>query len=180
MMGLDGHRHYFRFRPAMHHYVTDCPGPVDVGLYRYENFKGEITETTIRVVCFNCGAVSLFDFKGDIPTERYTSTEAIGYGSKPDKVLGLFLWPTAPIFDRDERGPWAFYVTRIPARPTEVEDPIGVVSWSLGSRGGVHWHAGIGISNSGGVKREAGQTFASRRAAVAWLASETAEAKTES
>jgi hypothetical protein len=67
-------------------------------------------------------------------------------------------------------------VTRTSDRPRQPDDVAGIVAWTLGKRGGVHWGAGLGATDHGTAKTGAGQEFSSRRAAVAWIAAQLAEA----
>jgi hypothetical protein len=52
---------------------------------------------------------------------------------------------------------------------------LGIVGWYFGKRFGVKWSAGLGATERGSVKTAAGRDFASRRAAVGWIAAEIAK-----
>lgn len=102
-----------------------------------------------------------------------THASEVGYGSKPERVAGVWLWPGPRIWHGDGRGPVAYFITATKDRPRCPEDVVGRVAWSLGPRGGIRWSAGLGCTGHGTVLESAGQTWPSRRAAVAWVAERT-------
>jgi hypothetical protein len=169
---------YFGFGPVAGH-LPDCPRAGtdvwEVTRHQDRNFDGEVRRTTFRLACHDCGVVHFQDLDGpDLSFETTHGTEA-GYGSKPEKVLGLWLWPGPRIWHGDSRGPMAYYVTRGKARPRAASDVAGVVGWRTGPRGGVKWAAGLAPTKHGTVQTPSGQDFGSRRAAVAWIAAQLAE-----
>jgi hypothetical protein len=136
---------------------------------------GEARETTFRFACHDCGVVHFESIDGAMSSFETTHATEAGYGSKPEKVLGLWLWPGPRIWHGDERGPMAYYVTRDKERPRAPGDVAAVVGWGTGPRGGTRWRAGLEPSDYGTVKTPAGQDFPSRRAAVAWVAAQIGE-----
>lgn len=144
-------------------------GQLDVGLYRYEG--REIQEFTLRLMCPGCGAVTFVSMNGEPDMER-TDTSAIGFGLKPEKVAGLWLHPGPPLWRGEEHGPTKFYVTRTKDRPRAPEDVDGIVGWSPGRRGGIHWQAELAAVKYDMVvaKETADRDFKSRPAAVKWIA----------
>jgi hypothetical protein len=166
---------YFGFGPVAGH-LPDCPyagtDVWEVTRYQRKNLDGEVRETTFRLTCHDCGVLHFQDLDG--PTSSFETTHATeaGYGSKPERVLGLWLWPGPRIWYGDGRGPTAYYVTRGKDRPREPADAVGVVGWGLGKRGGVRWSAGLEPTGHGTVKTTPGQDWPSRRAAVAWIAAQ--------
>jgi hypothetical protein len=169
---------YFDFRPAAGH-LPDCPrAGTDVWeatRYTDVSFDGEtVRETTIRLACHDCGAVTFETFDGPSSAFQGTHARHVGYASRPEKVGGLWLHPGPPIWHDDDRGPTAYYVTETRDRPCDPADVAGVVGWHLGPRGGVRWGAGVGQTASGCVRESSGRDWPSRRAAVAWIAARLA------
>jgi hypothetical protein len=164
---------YFGFGPVAGH-CAGCPREGtdvwEVTRYRRKNFGGDVRETTLRFACHECGAVLFESFDGQSTSFETTHGAEAGYGSKPERVLGLWLWPGPRIWHGDERGPTAYYVTRSKERPRVPADVAGMVGWHTGPRGGVKWAAGLAPTEHGTVKTPSGQDFGSRRAAVAWIA----------
>ena len=169
--------HYFGFRPVAGH-AEDCPhrgtDMWEVTRYRETRFDGEVRETVFRFACHDCGVIHLETVDGEPGTTETTSGSEAGYAAKPERVAGLWLWAGPRMFYRDEHGPTAFYVTDTKTRPRSPADTVGVVSWGLGPRLGIKWHAGMGVSDHSTVAVRAEQEFTSRRAAVAWIAGELA------
>lgn len=163
---------YFGFRSPAGHALA-CPlrgtDTWDVTAHRHEPYGRDTTVTTIRLLCRTCGTVLFERFEGGLSFE-YSSTKETGYGSRPSKVAGLWLHAGPTFWSRDDRGPTAFYVTRDKDIPLAETDVLGVVGWSLTRRGAVRWWAGLGCRPHGGVETSAGIEFASRTAAVRWLA----------
>lgn len=173
---------YFEYRPAAGH-LEQCPRHGtdlwEVTRFTWESYSGDKSEVTTRLACHDCGVVH-FE-RTDSGTAgadelAYENTHAseIGYAGKPEKVAGLWLWPGPRIWHGDDRGPTSYLITATRERPRRPEDVLGKVGWSLGSRGGVRWSAGIGCTDHHTVLTAAGQTWTSRRAAVAWVAENTA------
>jgi hypothetical protein len=164
---------YFRFRPVAGH-EPGCPregtDTWEVTWY-VRDFPRD--ETTIRLACADCGTVAFFAADGSLSTE-HTHASQIGWGSRPDKVAGLWLHAGPPVWYRDDRGPTAYYVTTTPARPSEPGQAAGIVGWHTGPRGGIRWGAGLDPTDHGTVAVAAGRDFSSRRAAVAWIAAQLA------
>jgi len=170
-MGRDIDSLYFAYKSAAGH-IEGCPrhgtDVWEVSYYTYDSFRGERRETTIRCSCHLCGAVTFFSVEGDLSSET-THADHIGYGSKPDRALGVWLHPGPRIWHDDSRGPVCYLVTRGKEPPRRPEDVLGKVSWSLGSRGGVRWSAGLGCTGHATVNAASGRHWPSRRAAVAWV-----------
>jgi hypothetical protein len=166
---------YFRFRPVAGH-LPDCrhhgTDAWEVTRHVWDGLDGETRETTIRLACHDCGVVH-FEHAGAAMSMETTHASEIGYGSRPERVAGLWLHPGPRIWDGDERGPTAFYVTRTKDRPRVPGDVLGVVGWHLGPRHGVRWGAGLGATGHGTVLVSADQDWPSRRAAVAWIAAQS-------
>ena len=167
---------YFDYQPVAGH-LEDCPrhgtDVWDVTRHHWESFSGHKTEITIRCACHLCGFVA-FDRADTDLSHEVTHADEVGYGSKPENVAGVWLHPGPRIWCRDERGPTAYLVTRSKELPRRPEDVIGKVGWTLGSRGGVRWGAGLGCTGHGTVLTASEQTWSSRRAAVAWVAENAA------
>jgi hypothetical protein len=166
---------YFDFGPVAAH-CAGCPREGtdvwEVTRHQRKNFDGEVQETTLRLACHECGAVLFESFDGQSASFEATHASETGYASKPERVLGLWLWPGPRIWRGDERGPMAYYVTRSKGRPRAAGDVAGVVGWRTGPRGGVKWAAGLAPTEYGTVQTPSGQDFGSRRAAVAWIAAQ--------
>jgi hypothetical protein len=163
---------YFAYRPVAGHMPSCSRAGTDIweaADFRHENFDGETTEYTFRFACFECGSVAFFRFGTGPDTIEGTSAVNIGFGSAPERVLGVWLHPGPRFWHADDRGPAAFYVTLGKDRPRVPADVVGVVGWHLGKRGGVRWSAGLGCTSHGGVETISEQDFGSRRAAVAWI-----------
>jgi hypothetical protein len=171
---------YFDFQPVAGH-LPECPhagtDTWEATRYIRRSFDGEtVQEVTFRVACHECGVVAFETFDGPSSSFQGTHARHIGYASRPEKVSGLWLHPGPPIWQGDDRGPTAYYVTETRDRPRDPAGVAGVVGWSLGPRGGVRWSAGLGQTNTGCVHESAGQTWPTRRAAVAWIAARLAAA----
>jgi len=168
--GIDGL--YFDYGPAAAH-TAGCPRAGtdvwEVTRHQYASYSGDRTEVTIRLACHDCGAVHFERSGHELATEN-THASQIGYASKPDRVAGLWLWPGPRIWPGDDRGPASYLITAAKDRPRRPEHVLGRVAWSLGRRGGIRWSAGLGCGPGGGVLTASGQTWTSRRAAVAWVA----------
>lgn len=162
---------YFGYQPAAGH-LDGCPrrgsDTWDVTRYTRLSFDGQARETVLRLACGQCGVLHFCSFDGE--STETTHASVLGFGRKPEKVAGLWLHAGPPLWYGDDRGPLSWYVTVTRDRPQRPEDVAGVVGWSTGPRGGIRWRAGIGVTEYGNAREAAGQDFASRRAAVAWIA----------
>ena len=127
----------------------------------------EIRGIAIRLVCHECGVIHFERSDKEMSTE-ITHASQIGFGSAPEKILGLWLWAGPRIWYGDDRGPTMFLVTKTNARPRTFADVIGLVAWNFTRRGALRWAAGIGY-NGFSVEKASDQQFASRRAAVRWV-----------
>lgn len=165
--GRDINSLYFGYRPVGWH-EPGCPrqdtGLWEVGQHSYVNFDGVLKESTLRFVCTECGAAAFFSTDG-MHTEEYTGTGHIGFGSKPQQVMGLWLHAGPALYRGEKHGPSEFYVTRSKDRPASPEDIVAAVAWGLGPRGGIRWAIGFGETQYGLVQSRWGW-FSSRRAAV--------------
>lgn len=163
---------YFEYEPMPWHEPGCSRAGSDqwqVTRYTYYGILVEHEETTLRFMCGQCGAAVLLSLKG-IPEPEFSDIATLGFGSKPERVSGLWLHPGPRLWPGEEHGPSSFYVTRTKDRPRDPEDVAGVVGWELGPRGGVRWRAGLGANEYGGAKTVADGPFSSRRAAVTWIA----------
>jgi hypothetical protein len=161
---------YFRYRSVAGHLEGCSRRGTDVWettRYVRERYP-DGTETVIRSACRECGVVAFERTDSDMSHET-THASQVGYGSKPEKVLGHWLHPGPGIWYGDDRGPTVFFVTATKEPPTRPEDVLGKVGWNLGPRHGLRWSAGLGCTDHGTVLRGAEQTWPSRRAAVAWV-----------
>jgi hypothetical protein len=162
---------YFRYRPVAGH-LEDCPrygtDVWEVTRFTGDGPGGERRETTIRYACRQCGVVGFEGTGGEMSIE-HTHASQVGYGSKPERVLGVWLHPGPRIWYCDDRGPAAYLVTAGKEPPARPEDVLGEVGWCLGPRHGVRWGAGLGRAGHDTVLTSSGRTWASRRAAVAWV-----------
>jgi hypothetical protein len=176
MMGRTVDALYFDYQAAAGH-EPDCPrhgtDVWEVTRHTWQLRSLDRTEITIRLACHDCGVVHFDRFDAEPSTET-THASQIGYVGKPERVVGLWLHPGPRIWHGDDRGPAVYLVTTSKERPKRPEDVIGKVGWSLGSRGGVRWSAGLGCTGHGTVLTPAEQTWPSRRAAVAWVAANAA------
>jgi hypothetical protein len=165
---------YFDYQPLAGH-AEGCPrhgtDVWETTRHVWSSFSGDKTETTIRVACRSCGVVHFERADSDLSTET-THASQVGYGGKPEKVAGVWLWPGPRIWHGDDRGPQTFLVTVSKDMPRQPEDVLGKVGWHLGRRGGVRWSAGLRRTGHGTVLATATEDFASRRAAVAWVAAQ--------
>lgn len=134
----------------------------------YYGIGSEDEETTLRFLCEQCGSIVLLAFKG-IPEPEFSSTDALGFGAKPERVAGLWLHPGPRLWEGEEHGHSDYYVTRTKDRPRTPEDVAGVVGFGLGPRGGIRWRAGLGANEYGRAKTVAEDPFKSRPAAVKWI-----------
>jgi hypothetical protein len=163
---------YFDYRPVAGHAEGCSRGGSDVWEVTRHEWRGvasDRVELTTRYACHECGVVAFETFENAEPSRETTSGAQVGYASPPEKVLGVWLHGGPRIWPRDERGPTAYLVTATSATPRHPEDVLGKVAWGLGPRGGVRWSAGRGCTQYGSVVEGAGQQWASRRAAVAWV-----------
>ena len=161
---------YFRYRSVAGH-LEGCSrrgsDVWEVTRYVRERYP-DGAETVIRYACHQCGVVGFERADGDMSIE-HTHASQVGYGSKPERVLGVWLHPGPRIWYGDDRGPAAYLVTAGKEPPARPGDVLGKVGWSLGPRHGVRWAAGLGCTGHGTVLASSGQTWTSRRAAVAWV-----------
>lgn len=163
---------YFEYESLSWH-KPGCPqadgDQWQVTRHTYYGYAEENEETTFRFMCEQCGTTVLLSMKG-IPQPEFSSTEALGFGSKPERVAGLWLHPGPRLWAGEKHGPTSYYVTRTKDRPRTPEDVVGAVSWNLGPRRGTHWRAGVGANEYGHAKTLADDLFSSRTAAVKWIA----------
>jgi hypothetical protein len=165
---------YFGFQPAAQHRKGCSRISSDtwvVTRHTWTSFDGETTETTFRLACFECGAVTFIGLDGEYRTEA-TSVADIGFGAKPERVAGLWLHPGPHLIRGDDYGPEAFYVTRGKDRPRDPADVLGIVARHFGPRRGIKWAAGLGVTEYGRAKTGVRLDFGSKRAAVAWIAAQ--------
>lgn len=166
------HRLYFGYQSAARH-APDCPrkgtGLMEVSKSVELDFHGQVREETYRFACGKCGTAFFVYSDHDLSTES-TSASQIGFGSKPQKVAGLWLHPGPRLAYFDQNGPWNYLVTRDSQRPASPSDVVGKTGWHCGKRGGVRWSAGTGYDEHGYVTRAADHDFGSRTAAVKWIA----------
>lgn len=172
---------YFGYRPVAGH-MEDCrwhgTDVWEVTRHIWESFSGDRCEETIRLACHECGVVHFRGPSDGLGSFEATHADQVGYASKPERVLGVWLHPGPRIWHGDERGPLSFYVTRSRERPRQPEDVLGVVGWTLGRRGGTRWGAGVGCTHHATVEISSGdQTWPSRRAAVAWVLAQAGGAR---
>ncbi len=163
---------YFGYRPVAGH-AEDCSrhgtDVWEVTRHTWENFDGTRVEETIRLACHECGVVHFRGPSDGLGSHETTHASQVGYAGKPEKVLGHWLHPGPRIWYDDDRGPQAYLITVSKQPPARPEDVLGKVGWNLGPRHGLRWSAGLGCTDHGSVLRGAEQTWASRRAAVAWV-----------
>jgi len=168
---------YFEFKPVARH-QQNCPNAGtntwETTRYTWDAFTGETRRTVFRFACHACGMVAFEAVDGEMTSQEWTHASQVGYGSKPEKVAGLWLHPGARLMAGDDQGPREFYVTRTKDRPTTPDEVTGVVAWHFGKRMGVRWSAGFGLTGHGTAAKVAGIDFRSRHAAVAWIAGQAA------
>jgi hypothetical protein len=164
---------YFGFGPAAGH-GAGCSkqGSDDWEVTRHldKRYDGQVRRTTLRYACHQCGVVVFEVFDGPAASFVTSRASETGYGSRPERVAGLWLWPGPAIWPGDERGPASYYVTRGKDRPREPGHVAAVIGGHLGPRGGVRWAAGLEPTGHGTVTSRSEQDFASRRAAAVWVA----------
>jgi hypothetical protein len=167
---------YFDYKPVAGH-LEGCryrgTDVWEVTRYAWESFDGERCEETLRLACHECGVVHFRGPRDGVGSFETTHANQVGYASRPERVLGVWLHPGPRIWYGDERGPLVYFIAASKEPPHRPEDVIGKVGWSLGPRGGVRWGAGIGATGHATVLRASEQTWASRRAAVAWVVANT-------
>lgn len=164
---------YFGYQSAAGHLGTCSRHGTDVWevtRWRDVSFDEEIRQTVIRLVCSECGVIHLETATGDVSTST-THAGELGFGSRPQREAGLWLWAGPLIWHGDDRGPTVFFLTADKVRPRSADDVLGAVGWSVGPRGGVRWFAGTGYTGYG-VKTGYSGHFTTRRAAVKWAAAE--------
>jgi hypothetical protein len=169
---------YFMYQAVAGH-AEGCPRAGtdlwEATRFTWEGLDGEIRETTLRFACFECGVVAFEMIDGPVTDRERTHCSQVGFGSKPESVAGLWLHPGPRLsLYGEDPGPLRYLVTLTSDRPRQPDDVAGIVGWTLGKRGGVHWGAGLGVTDYGTAKRGARQDFGSRRAAVAWIAAQLA------
>lgn len=175
------HALYFDYRPAAGHAEGCSRRGTDIWeATRYTEWVPSWSDrspgTTLRLACHECGVVHFETSDGSGSSETTHATE-VGYGSKPEKVLGVWLHAGPRVWYRDDRGPMSYLVTASKEPPRRPEDVLGRVGWHLGRRGGVKWSAGAGCTDHGTVLVACEGDFASRRAAVAWVVAHTGGAR---
>ncbi|MFC6885261.1 MULTISPECIES: hypothetical protein [Actinomadura] len=142
---------------------------------RSQESGGDYTETTLRMLCRECGVVRLERGEGLI--HELTNVAQIGYGGKPSRCAGLWLHP-GPLFgyrELDELGPETFYATGSATAPTAREDVIGTVSWYKTERRATRWSAGYRLTEYGNAARVPNPNhFSSKTAAARWIAEQHA------
>lgn len=164
---------YFGYRPVAGHMENCSRRGTDIWeVTRYvedvPEWSNREAEVTLRLACHECGVVH-FETSHGFGSSETALARNTGYGSKPEKVLGAFLYPGPPVIYDDKRGPVSYLVTSSKNLPLRPEDVLGRVGWVRGPRGGVKWGAGAGWNDGGTVAKPGGQDFASKRAAVAWV-----------
>ena len=163
---------YFDYQPVAGH-LEGCryrdTNVWEATRHTWHSFDGDRSEVTLRLACRECGVVYFDGPRDGFGSFETTHASDVGYASKPERVLGVWLHPGPRIWHGDNRGPLVYFVTASKEPPAKPDDVLGKVGWSLGSRGGVRWGAGIGATEYGTVLRGSEQTWASRRAAVAWV-----------
>lgn len=144
--------------------------------------EDEIRETSIRLVCQQCGAVEFFRVPGHLERQFATSAE-LGYGSAPTRLCGLWLWAGPELLPGHGLGPDAYYVTtdRIrPYKPSQVAGVIGQGRRSARANAAVRWFASLGCTDYGSGKVSAAELgadpdgFRTPTAAVKWMAGQLA------
>lgn len=137
---------------------------------RTEEDGGDYTDTTIRMICRDCGVVQMD--VGQINTWQSSNITAIGYGSKPLRRGGLWLHPGPAriMAESAQLGPETYYVTASDQAPRTLADAIGIVGWHREWRGSgwgpVRWLAGYGLTEYGSPAEDLGQKHKSLTAAV--------------
>jgi hypothetical protein len=171
-------KQYFDYRPAADHEPACSRYGSDVWeVTRYQErglsstYDYETRQTVIRLVCQECGVIHSEMMPGEPSTET-TSSALLGFGSRPVREAGLWLWAGPLIWNGDDRGPTTFFVTSTKSRPRTADDVLGVVAWGLGQRGGIRWTCGTGYTGWGCKVAGPEKGFSSRRAAVKWVAAE--------
>lgn len=171
------HEQYFGFRPVAGH-MPDCPlygtDMWEVTRNRAEPLGGGQAEITIRMICRKCGVVQSETGTGE--ASESTSTEKIGYGSRPSRSFGLWLHPGPAFAYLDDRGPESYFVTGSPTPPATESEVIGIISCYQTRRDATRWRGGYGYRTGGGVE-QAEEGLSSRNKAVHWVADRHAEAQ---
>ena len=174
---------YLDYRPFGRHQpgcAAAASSQWEVTEYRWEPSYTQTSEITVRLACHACGAVVLLAWKEDDEAEKptvqqeHTHADHIGYGSKPAHVAGLWLHAGPSLWPGEKNGPSAYYLTKTKERPRTRADVVGIVAWKMGKRGGTKWVAGVGCDEFGSAERVADDEFASRPAAVKWVAAQIA------
>lgn len=100
-------------------------------------------KTSVRIVCRSCGRARVMS--GESGSLRQTSTTALGYGQKPVKSAGLWLYPGEPLLHGwgapggDE--PTGYLVTRTRVDRVTVANVAGAIYQDRGPRRGIKWAA---------------------------------------
>lgn len=153
----------------------DCPGH-ECG------HGGRYDEVTVRLVCWSCGAARVITGEQSAGRTRMSAAE-LGYGTRPRRVRGLYLWPCRPLLEGGP--PTGYLVTAADAVPRVPGDLVAAVQQGRGPRGGLAWSAlavpdpagGYGGYVTGGARFAAAvDGLRSEAAAVRWIVYELGRA----
>lgn len=173
-------RQYLQYQPVSGHLdgCTRGPDKWEVAQHTEYGFgerSHEVRSTSLRLSCPECGQIRLMGADGAL-SEEYTGSDALGWGSAPERVAGLWLWAGPPLLRG--QGPDAYYVTTHklrPAAPGHIAGIIGRGRKSARFNAAEWWFAGLGCNELGMARRSGPEEgFRSRTAAAKWLAGQIA------
>lgn len=180
-------RQYFSYEPVTGHTSECTQGPAsrwEVSTYVEYGFgeeDGDVRHENLRLTCTECSAVRFYrsgypDYGLGLKIDR-TTTDEVGFGSAPERVAGMWLWPGPLATYAEKHGPESYFVTAYKVRPSSPGAVVGIIGWSKNlsrSNGALRWRAGIGCTDWGSIKEAAPDYFTSKTAAAKWVAAQLA------
>lgn len=175
--------HYLRYEPTTGHRDGCTRGPNTWEIARYVEYgfgahDGEERRTSLRMFCPECKMVQIFSVDGHLE-RRFTDAGELGFGSEPERVATLWLWPGAELLRGSGDGPDCYYVTTHklrPCQPGQIAGVIGQGRRSARANAARRWYAGLGCTEYGTVRQGGPEDgFSSRTAAAKWLAEQLAD-----
>jgi hypothetical protein len=102
------------------------------------NHHDQYETQVVRLMCETCGVVRIYT--GEFRAQETTTTRNTGYGQRPRRIGGLWLYPGPPIV-YGEADPWDYLVSRAKVPRLTPADVVGWIGQTPGPRGGTAWKA---------------------------------------